>query len=86
MRYDLKHKEGKFIWKYHGLVEKPKYINVRCILGHTRSTGNYLIQLTLKLHTKQVIVIISFSVLFLYIKRSLTFLSRVWDSIIKLVN
>ncbi|RGB27352.1 Tim44-like domain-containing protein [Rhizophagus diaphanus] len=53
IKYDLKHREGKFIWKYHGLVEKPKYINVRCILGHTRSTGNYLVQLTIKLHTKQ---------------------------------
>lgn len=56
MKYDLKHKEGKFVWKYHGPVEKPEYINVRCVLGNTRSAGNYLVQLTLKLHTKQVIV------------------------------
>ncbi|RIA85162.1 hypothetical protein C1645_831194 [Glomus cerebriforme] len=53
MKFDLKQREGKFIWKYHGLVEKPKYINVRCALGHARSAGNYIAQITLKLHTKQ---------------------------------
>jgi hypothetical protein len=70
MKFELKNREGKFIWEYHGLVEKPKYTNIRCVLGQMRSTGNYLTQVTLKLHTKQVTTfssVVSFGLLiFLY--------------------
>ncbi|CAG8595146.1 11826_t:CDS:2 [Funneliformis mosseae] len=53
MKFEIKNREGKFIWKYHGLIEKPKYTNIRCALGPIGPIGNYLAQVTLKLHTKQ---------------------------------
>ena len=65
LKGQLKDRVGRYEWKYHGLVEKPQIVSIR----QGQIGGHVLIQMIVRLHSNQVLLLFFFCspLVFVYI-------------------